>query len=300
MQAVIARNWKSVKWSNLHCVLIVANAKSIKKAAVQLKTTESTVSRRVSNIESALGFSIFERTPMGVVLTKAGEKLVQHLTRAEAEVEAGLEEAINQQNAPKGRIRLTTVPTLMNYLLIPATKRFFTRYPEIELELVGLAADLSMMRREADIAIRLARPSSDLNAVTRRLGAIEYGVFTSTTAISNTDKSVLQPWVTYEKDMSQLPQAKWIEKRTQESNESISMLRCNDADGLIQALRNDLGRSLLPKLVASNIPDLEELPGYDNLPSREIWLLVHPNVIMTKRIRVVIDWLQEIFRSSKI
>ena len=155
MQCPIARNRAGAHWADLFCVLVVARSKSIKKAAAQLGVTESTVSRRVRRVEAALGLSIFERTPTGMAVSTAGEKLVQHLTRAEIEVEGGLEKATNQQNAPKGQVRLTSVPILINHLIIPAAKRLIADYPKIELELVGLPADLSLMRREADIAVRL-------------------------------------------------------------------------------------------------------------------------------------------------
>jgi DNA-binding transcriptional LysR family regulator len=295
MQQYIAKSLPHINWSDLHIVLTVARAKSVRKAAILLKTTESTVSRHISAVESSLGFSIFERTPIGMVETTAGERLVQRLARAEVEIETGLEKAVNQENAPKGKVRLTTVPVLMNHLIIPAAKDFFVLYPEVELELVGLPLNLSMMRRETDIAIRMARPSSELEVITQRIGHLEYAVFSKATANFEPSKNRRIPWVTYEESMACLPQAKWIAKRAQEKNEPISMLRCNDADGLVQAIRSEMGKTLLPKLIARNISDLKEIPNYDDLPSRELWLIIHPNIAKTKRIRVLIDWLKEVF-----
>ena len=287
-----------VNWNDLQIALTVARAGSIKRAAANLKTTESTISRHITSVEKSLGYSLFERSPTGMFLTPAGEKLVQHLSRAEAQVETGIKKATHQQNSAVGKIRITAVPILMNHVIIPAARDFLSRYPDIELELLGLPADLSIMRREADIAVRLAQPSLELEAVTRRLTCLEYAVYANEAFCSDADEIELLPWITYEKDMVDLPQAKWIKERARKKGDPISALRCNDADGLIGAILSGLGKTILPRISADKIPSLTELSGFDKIPARELWLLIHPNVATDKRTRVAIDWLNEIFSAA--
>jgi DNA-binding transcriptional LysR family regulator len=95
--------------------------------------------------------------------------------------------------------------------------------------------------------------------------------------------------------MATLPQARWIEERVNTTGEPLCRLRCNDADGLIAAIRTGTAKTLLPRLVATNLPELEEIPDFSDLPRRELWLMVHPNVATTTRVRVVIDWLSALF-----
>ncbi|WP_248304782.1 LysR family transcriptional regulator [Breoghania sp. L-A4] len=301
MQSPIAKNTPPISaaklnWSDLRIVLAVARAASIKGAAQHLNMTESTISRHISAAEASLNVHLFERTPTGMRMTAACEDLAEHLSRAEAELEAGLEAAANRHGTAAGILRMTTVPTLMNHVIIPAVPAFLRRYPRVELELIGLPADLSMMRREADLAVRLSRPTSDMGALTRSLGQLEYGVYAGARRKGSHAETL--PWITYEKGMAGLPQAKWIAQRASRHGEAIGALRCNDADGLIAALRAGSGKTLLPRIVAANVPDLEELRGHDGLPSRELWLLVHPNLAITKRTRVAIDWLVALFARS--
>ena len=120
-------------------------------------------------------------------------------------------------------------------------------------------------------------------------------MFYSTAAPSHSNQEVTQTWVTYEDNMSYLPQARWIESQSREQNDQVSNLRCNDAESLIIALRNGFGKTLLPRLVASALSDLKEISGYDDLPKREVWSLIHPNVADTRKTRVVLNWLKTLF-----
>lgn len=294
-QSTIANIPLHVDWRDLRFALEVARSKSITRAASNLRMTESTVSRHVSDLENSLGVHLFERTPSGMILTDAGQRLTEYLTKAEAQIESGLEAAHNVHNSPEGSVRLTTVPSIANHLLAHHAQPLLKKYPKLELELVGIPSELSMMRREADIAIRLARPAKEMNALTRKLGNLEYGVFAAKPDQDAASNSAELPWISYETDMSELPQSKWIARHTTETGETVSRLRCNDADGLIAATLSRSGKTLLPRMIASKFQDLEELNGFDNLPSRELWLIVHPNLATTERYRVVVDWLIDLF-----
>lgn len=289
MQPSIAQRLRAIRWGDLHTVLVVSRASSIKKAAVELRTTESTVSRRVSAVEAMLAFHVFERTPMGMIPTVAGEQLLMHLGRAEAEVEQGLETAVNQESKPKGVVRITSVPVLMNRVIIPASREFLTQYPDIELEVIGAPADLSMSRREADIAIRLARPLSEQSAVTKKIGVLKYGVFALKESVGEDGANL--PWLTYDHEMSRLPQAKWVASRVEKLGEPMSTLKCNDAEHLRMAVQAGFGKAVLPMIVTERSEDFAQLEEYSGIPSREIWLMVHPNVVTSKKIRVTMDWL---------
>lgn len=290
MQPSIARQIGKIKWSDLHTVLVVFRASSIKRASSELNTTESTISRRVSAVETILGFDVFERTPVGMFPTTPGTQLLKHLERAEAEVERGLESAVNQENNPKGLVRITSVPVLISRVIIPASKAFLEQFPEIELETIGIPADLSMSRREADIAVRLARPSRDQSAVTKKLGTLDYGVFASTACDAGQIESL--PWLTYDREMTSLPQAKWVASRVKKEGEPLSSLRCNDAEHLLMAVQSGCGKAVLPEIVVRHNPQLKRLGSYVGVPSREMWVMVHPNVVSAKRVRVTMDWLE--------
>jgi len=294
MQPNIAEILVKVDWRALRIALEVSRTHSIKGAAESTNLTESTVSRYVGALEEQLGFFLFERSSAGMSLTGPGERLIERLFLAETEIEVGLEAAVDLQHAPVGKVRLTAVPSIANRVLTRHVTTLLDKYPDLELELIGIPTDLSMFRREADIAIRLSRPAKDLDALTRKLGILDYAVYMSKDAHNVCEETRNVPWITYERDMFELPHAQWIENFAQESGETISSLRYNDAEGLICAAVAGAGKILLPRLVAKEVPGLVEVAGYSSLPSREIWLLVHPNIASTERIRIVVSWLEEL------
>lgn len=289
------RNEVPSNWDDLFCVLAVARAGSLKLAASRLNVTESTLSRRIRRIENVMGFPLFQRTPAGMTATDAAERLTRHLARAEAEIESGLEIAGNEQGAMRGLVRLTSVPIIINRLVIPNLEDFAASYPEIELEFAGLPAHLSLMRRETDIAIRLTRPEAELDAITRRVGVLEYGAYCAASVAQGTDGETDLEWLTFGQSLSGLSQSKWILDRARESGERIAKIYCNDTESLIEMAKLGHGKALLPKFVASTVPEIREIAGYENLPSREIWSLVHPDCANSPKIEAASNWLKNLF-----
>ena len=281
----------SAHWDDLRFVLMIARAGSIKKAAKLLRSTESTVSRRLVNAEQQLSVSLFERQPSGMQPTPACQQLIHHLEQADSAVEAGINAARALHMAPEGLVRLTAVPTLMNHIIIPVLGDFLAGYPGITIELIASPAELSILHREVDIAVRFSQPSREPDAITRKLGTLFYGVY----ELRQNDGSEIRPWIDYEQQMAHLPQSVWMQQRIQQFGEPAAALRVNDADSMIAALQAGYGKSLLPEWIGDRYPLLHEVP-YPDLPAREVWLLLHPNTRMTRRIRVVVDWLERIFR----
>jgi len=172
MKTMVANISEQIDWSDLRIVLAVARSESIKGAAKHLRMTDATISRHISSVEECLGIHLFERMSTGMRITPACRELIEHVSRAESALESGIEAATGHLDKPSGNIRLTTVPTVMNHIIVPAVDNFLMQYPEISLSLVGLPTNLSMMRRETDIALRLSLPKSDLLAISRSIGRI--------------------------------------------------------------------------------------------------------------------------------
>ena len=297
MQPSIADIRARVDWRALKITAEVARTRSIKRAAINTNLTEGTVSRYISALEQQLGVCLFERSSRGMSLTDPGQLLVDRLYDAEAQLEAGLESAIARQNKPVGNVRLTAVPSISNRVLAQRAPDLLEKYPELELEIIGIPTDLSLMRREVDIAIRLALPSTEMDVLTRKIGVLRYGVYMLRDKSGGgpfTNPANL-PWLTYGRLMSGLPHAKWIQDYVTMSGEKTSKLKFYDAEGLICAALMGAGKILLPRIVAKETPDLVEIDGYNALPRREIWSLVHPNIATTERICVVLSWIETIF-----
>jgi DNA-binding transcriptional LysR family regulator len=283
---------QALDWNDLRYVLALSREGSYAAAARRLGIDPTTVTRRLRAIEVALEARLFERGADGEMrLTQAGEVAARRAEIVEAEV-GGLTAAVKGTDASaSGTVRLTAVPILINRVLVPAAPNLVALHPDLRVELIAESRDLSLFRREADIALRLGRPAEDAGnrVLARRIGMLAYAVYAATDLRSDPQNL---PWVTYEEGMAHLPQARWIAK-TEPKEGGFSAVAVNDAEAILQAVQAGLGRSLLPCVVADRIPSLTRLP-VDDVPliEREIWLLTHPDLRHLARIAAVLAWIE--------
>lgn len=276
---------QELNWNDLRFVLAVARSRSLVGAAQQLGVNESTVGRRITEAEQRLGARLFERGPGNFQPTEAGHTVVAGAERVELEVQA-LESAISgADKLAAGVVRLTSVPMIVNRVLVPALPQLLGNHPQLRVELIAEPRDLSLTKREADIALRLARPRQDVRAAARRIGQLEYAVYGP-----SRKKTEPLPWVTYEDRMADLPQWRYMAARPIHDRDTPPPVTVNDAEAIIQSVKAGLGKSLLPVAIADRESGLVRLAGPPPL-SRELWLMVHPELRDLVRIRVVVDWL---------
>ncbi len=149
-------------WNDLRFVLALAREGSNAAAARRSGLDPTTVARRLRALESALDARLFERGARGEMRpTEAGEVVVLRAEAIEAEI-GGLTAAVKgADTAVGGTVRVTAVPILVNRVLVPAARELLTLHPGLRVELVAESHDLSLTRREADIALRLARPAEE-------------------------------------------------------------------------------------------------------------------------------------------
>ena len=195
-------------------------------------------------------------------------------------------------------MRLTSVPILINRVLVPSVPALVKRHPALRLELIAEPRDLSLSKREADIALRLARPrtSAGRTLLVRKIGDLPYAVYASASYPRN-GKAKL-PWITYEDAMADLPQARWMAAAMARDGALSAPIMVNDAEAILQAVQAGLGRSLLPRAVGDRASGMRRLDttSRSTVFSRELWLLVHPDLRPLARIAAVIDWLENVVR----
>lgn len=277
---------QELNWSDLRFVLAVARTESLSGAARRLGVNESTVARRIDQAEQRLGARLFERNRGVLCPTKAGAVVVTGAERIELEVQAVENTVSGVDQLAAGSVRLTSVPIIANRVLVPALPRLIRDHPQLQLELIAEPRDLSLTKREADIALRLARPSREVRALARRIGRLDYAVYGR--SVGRMD---LLPWITYEDSMGDLPQARWIADTAIRGQQALAHVMVNDAETLLESLKAGLGKSLLPVIIGEQEPDLVRLSDGPTPISRELWLMVHPELRQLTRIRVVVDWL---------
>lgn len=281
---------QDMEWSDLRYVLAIARAGTLSAAARRLGVNQTTVSRRLAAAETSLGARLFDRGDAMFVPTRQGDEVLRRAAQIETDFDA-IERGIGGSDAVvAGSVRVTAVPILVNRLLIPALPNLYAAHPRLQIELIAEPRNLRLTRREADIALRLARPESG-TALARRLGQLDYAVY------APARKSGDLPWITYDDSLSHLPQARWIAAATPAGD---AKLLVNDAEAILQAVGAGLGRSLLPCFAAMGGKRLKRLSGAKPVLSREIWLMVHRDLRHQARIAAVIDWLSGLMAACRL
>jgi len=127
---------------------------------------------------------------------------------------------------------------------------------------------------------------------------LRYAVYASKSALGAGAAAEL-PWVTYEPSMSDLPQARWLGETIATEAGGPPQVAVNDADAILSCVRSGIGKSLLPEVIGTADPGLVRLEGYSDLPARELWLLMHPDMRAFKRAVAVVDWLKAATRALR-
>jgi DNA-binding transcriptional LysR family regulator len=277
-------------WDHLRFVLAAGRAGTLAGAARRLGVDQTTVGRRLAAAEAALGARLFDRVAGRLRPTATG---LAALARAERMERAAADLAGDLAGAGGGSVRLTAVPLLANRLLVPALPALVAARPGLRLELLAEPRNLNLTRREADLALRLARPQQGGGTLARRIGRLDYAVYGPRGGHAGRRGAAPLPWIGYEEGLAHLPPARWL--ATAEGPRAA--LAVQDAETLWQALLAGLGRSLLPCRLAEGEPRLRRLdPGV--ALSREVWLLRHADQRGEPAVEAAVAWLEGLFASG--
>jgi DNA-binding transcriptional LysR family regulator len=236
---------QGLAWDDLRFVLAVVRFETIVEAARRLEVDEATVARRVTRSERLLEAQRFERNRGKLLPTEAGKMAAERAEHIEHEMEALVTSISGADQLAIGRVRVTSVPIVVNRILIPALPALLGRHSDLRLELIADPRDFSLTKREADIALRLGRPHREHRILARRVGYLAYAIY----GLKGRETQSL-PWITYDDLMADLPQARWIAAQIKNNGIGDSAVRVNDAEALIRAVEQGLGKSLLPRALA--------------------------------------------------
>jgi len=273
-------------WDDLRFILALGRMPTFTAAARHLGVNESTVARRIARYESRINVRLFERHMGMLQPTDACNELMLRAERVEIEVQAAEGMLTGNDDRAEGCVRVSAVPIIANHVLVPALPRLLNQHRDLQIDLIADGRDPHLTNREADIAIRLARPADDTGVIVKRVGQLTYATYSST-ALAN--KSM--PWITYDDSMEDLPQAQLMASEMAKAHNTKPQLRVNDAEMLLQSVKKGLGKSMLPVHIGSRTHGIIRIGDDAKTVTREVWLLVQPELQDTSRIRVVIDWL---------
>ena len=286
--AAIGTNAGNFDWNDVRFLLAIARNGTLAAAGAELDVDQTTVSRRLKGLEARLGTRLFERRQGQLLPTGAGERVLEHGRRIEREVAALAHVASDSDARVRGITRITSVDSVIANYLAGLIADARSRFPSLVLELVAGNRNLDLSRREADIAIRLARPTRG-DLVIRRLGTIAFGVYAAR-GQAERGMDAASDWLAYDREMMDLPEMRWLQAHVEPAHFAF---RSNSVDALARAAESGVGHAVLPVVIAARHDGLVRLPA--TLPVREIWLATPRELRDVARVRVVADWLVACF-----
>lgn len=280
-------------WNDLRYFLGVARSGSLTQTSVDLRVSQSTVSRRIAELEASMGMVLFARHQTGYSLTDDGREVLKHAELVEDSVLSLEREAAGLEKTPVGAVRLATSESLATDLIIPAMPALRDQYPGICLEIITSTAITDLGRHEGDIALRVARPTR-AHLKFRRVGHMDYSVYGSRDYLSRHPIVDGEPmggrqFIAWDDNHSHLPAATWLVR--EHPGCRIAMVT-NGLPAQIAAVRAGLGLAIIPDFLAVK-DDLVRVVPADQVFSNELWLVTHADFIASARVRAVSDFLAD-------
>jgi DNA-binding transcriptional LysR family regulator len=285
-----------MEWDDLRFFLAIARHGSLSAAGRALRVRQSTVGRRLAALESEVGARLFQRTPSGFVPTAAGEAVLGNVERIETEALAVERIVTGRDVGLEGSVRLTSVETLAVEMLTPSFAAFRRRYSRITLELVADTRSLSLTKREADVALRMA-PLAQNDLAVRKLGEMAVAIYASSAYLERRgipDFAAGAPGhdvLLVHEELMSVPDMAWFHGLTREAGIAF---RSNSRFALRAAALAEMGLVCLARYLGDD-SGLQRLavPG---APRRDIWLAVHNDARRVPRIRALTEFLAEEMR----
>jgi DNA-binding transcriptional LysR family regulator len=284
-----------MEWDDLKYFLAVARSGSLTESGRALRASPATVARRITALESRLGARLFDRRQSGYVLTENGEAIRARVEGVEDAVLTVEREALGRDLRVSGKVRVATTDDIATLIIAPQTAELRRRCPEITLEIVARQDLANLTRRDADIALRLARPTH-ANYMIRKVGQWNLALYATRSYVKAND---LKPglrdlskvaFITWTTEGSHFVGGPWLR---QHARDSVIALMASTRRIHYDACKAGIGAAILPCVQADQDRELVRLLPPSRVSSMPIWLVVHRDLARTPRIRAVIDFLSQ-------
>ena len=282
-------------WSLLQVFLAVAETGSLSAAARALGTSQPTLGRQIKTIETQLGAELFHRQPRGLAVTPTGARLVPHAQAMRDAVQQITLTAAGQQARLDGTVRITASVATAAMHLPPIIARIRGLEPQIAIELVPSDDTSNLLYREADIAVRMFRPTQ-LELVTQHIGEIELGIFAARSYLAvrgipqSIDDLMGHDVVGYDSNNAII---EGFKANGTVIDRDFFKTRCDDNIAYWELVRAGCGIGFAQADIGRRDPTMTEIKMGIPLPTLPIWLTAHEAMRQTPRIRRVWDLLAE-------
>ena len=289
-------NHSAFDWHLVPSFLAALDHGSLLRASKVLHTSQPTLGRHIAELESQLGVVLFERTGRGLVPTTTALTLAEAARSMAQGADQLTRTLIGTQSNHAGTVRITASTTVAVQLLPPLLLQMRHALPAIQVELVASNTVSNLLRREADIAVRMVRPEQG-SLVAKKMGEVAVGAFAHRTYLARcrplTDPGDLMGHDLIGSDTDTAIHD-GFKAMGYASDKTRFALRSDDLIVQWSAVRAGLGIGFLPHFLARSDPDVVQLlPDALRIASLPMWLAVHREIRTSQIIRSVYDFLAQ-------
>ncbi|WP_108813847.1 LysR family transcriptional regulator [Loktanella sp. Alg231-35] len=285
----------ALDWSLVQAFLAVAETGSLSGAARQLSTSQPTLGRQIKAMEAQLGAELFRRQPRGFALTQTGAELVTPAKAMQNAVRQIALTAAGQQARLDGTVRITASVATSAMHLPPIIAKIRRLEPQIAIELVPSDDSRNLLFREADIAVRMYRPTQ-LDLVTQHIGDIALGVFAAKTYLAERGTPLSLASIADHDVVGYDTHTHIIDGMALAGihvDRNRFKVRCDDHISYWELVRAGCGIGFAQTNIGRRDPLVDELMKDIHIPPLPIWLTAHEAMRQTPRVRRVWDLLAE-------
>jgi len=282
-------------WDELRTFVEVARDGSLSGAARRLGLTQPTVGRHIDSLEGALGLTLFTRSPRGLAPTPAALALAPHVDAMAASAAALVRAASGEAAPDRGVVRVTASEIVGCEVLPPILAAFRAEHPGIAIELALTNRTEDLARRDADIAVRMVRPTQR-GLTARRIGVSRIGLYAHRDYLERCGepRSLADLpnhcVIGFDRDNRSFRAAGEVARKL--TREDFGF-RCDSDLAQLAALRAGVGIGGCQENVARRVPELVAvLPNILHY-ALEVWLVMHEDLKTTRRVRLLFDHLAE-------
>ncbi|MBL8469756.1 MAG: LysR family transcriptional regulator [Methyloversatilis discipulorum] len=288
-----------LNWDDVRLFLAIYRAGSLLKASRQLSLDQSTLSRRLSQLELCLGGALFERQRTGLKPTDLAQVLVAPGNEMERAITSLQEELGSSGPDPTGTVRIAMMEGIGTMFVSRHLQPLLSRYPGLHIELLTSSSLVNVSRREADVFVSFFKPDGR-GMSCQYVGDFKLYLYGSVDYLKRAgiprslDDLKDHCFVGYIQDLIRLDAVRWLDDiiiRPRMSFQSNSML------SQMSAASSGVGLVLLPKFSVINETRLLPVLPETAHVNRELWISVHQDLQFSKRVGIVHNYLRDLFAS---
>jgi DNA-binding transcriptional LysR family regulator len=288
-------------WDDMRFFLELARRNKLSKAALRLGVEHTTVARRINALEAKIGLTLFERQNRSYQLTDDGRRLLIHAEAMEQNSLSLLSELEAQTTNIEGKIRVATPEAFGSQFIAKHCHAFQKYYPGILFELVAETTNMTISRRDADIAITLAPPERG-RLKTDKIGSYRLRLYAAPSYLQAHPPIVRlgdlnqHHFIWYVDDLLPIPELHILDKAI---NDPKIVFSSTNLTAQANAAEKGLGIALLPCFVGDQITGLTTVLPRELSIVRDLWLSVHHDQQNQPIIDTAVSFLTNLIASER-